>query len=256
MTQDSKHPVITLKNVSKIFKGRFSPVTAVKNVNMTVNENEFVCIIGPSGCGKTTLLRLIGDLIKPTSGEIMVNGKSPEEARKNREFGFVFQDPVLLPWRNVVKNIQLPGEIFGEDSIKCRAEELIELVSLKGFEKALPRELSGGMKSRVAIARALSFNPSILLMDEPFGDLDAITRDRMNLELLKIWNKTKNTIVFITHSIPEAVFLADRVLVLSSLPGTIKKEINVNFKRPRSIDLRKNSKFVEMAEDLRKDLEE
>ncbi len=247
--------IIEVKNVTKVFRGGDTSITAVENLLLSVSEGEFVTIIGPSGCGKTTLLRLIGDLIKPTSGEIIVKGKTPELARKNRDFGFVFQDPVLFPWRTVIKNVQLPGEIFDNGKVKDRAQELVDLVGLTGFENALPRELSGGMKSRVAIARALTFHPSILLMDEPFGDLDELTRDKMNLELLKIWNKTKNTIVFVTHSIPEAVFLGDRVLVMSPLPGTIKKEIKVDFQHPRSIDLHKDSKFVEMVEGLRGDLE-
>lgn len=248
--------IIEMKNVTKIFKGGDTSITAIENLSLSVSEGEFVSIIGPSGCGKTTLLKLIGDLVKPTSGEIIVKGKFPEQARKGRDFGFVFQDPVLFPWRTVLQNVELAGEVFGDGEVKGRAMELIELVSLKGFEKALPRELSGGMKSRVAIARALTFHPSILLMDEPFGDLDEITRDKMNLELLKIWNKTKNTIVFVTHSIPDAVFLGDRVLVMSPLPGTIKKEITVNFKRPRNVDIRKDVNFVEMVENLREYLEE
>lgn len=247
--------IIKMKNVTKEFHGGDTSITAVENLSMSVLEGEFVTIIGPSGCGKTTLLRLIGDLIKPTSGQITVKGKTPEQARKNRDFGFVFQDPVLFPWRTVIKNVQLPGEIFDNGKVKDRAQELVDLVGLTGFENALPRELSGGMKSRVAIARALTFHPSILLMDEPFGDLDELTRDKMNLELLKIWNKTKNTIVFVTHSIPEAVFLGDRVLVMSPLPGTIKKNIYIDFKRPRRVDLHKDSKFVEMVEGLREDLE-
>lgn len=188
---------IRLIDVSKEFTSKSSSnFLALDNINIKIAHKEFISIVGPSGCGKTTLIRLIGGLILPTSGNIFVNGKSPEFARKNREVSFVFQDSVLFPWRNVIDNIRLPGEIFGSEKIKKKANMLIELVGLNGFEKNMPRELSGGMKSRVALARALSYEPKILLMDEPFSDLDEIIRDRMLLELLNIWKKIGVTIIY------------------------------------------------------------
>lgn len=246
--------IIRIEHVSKSYTGA-NPVKALQDVNLTVKKGELVAVIGPSGCGKTTLLKLIGGLLEPTEGTIHIDGFTAVEARKARKFGFVFQDPTLLPWRSVRANVQLPGEVFKDDSVKNRTQELIDLVGLTGFEKALPHELSGGMQSRVAIARALTFNPDVLLMDEPFGDLDEITRDRMNFELLRVWRETGVTIVIVTHSIPEAVLLADRVVVLSELPGTLKELIPITIKRPRSGVTRLQKSFMEKVERLRGKLE-
>lgn len=246
---------IVVQDVSKVFLSETSATTAIKQINLSVESGQFVTIIGPSGCGKTTLLRLIGALLNPTEGQIFINGKTPKQARIDREFGWVFQDPTLFPWRNVIQNIQLPGEIFGEVDVKNKSSQLIELVGLSGFEYALPKELSGGMRSRVAIARALSLRPSMLLMDEPFGSLDELTRDRMQLELMRIHREAKNTVVFVTHSIQEAAFLADKVIVMTSQPGRIRREVNVAFPHPRSFQLRKDKMFVDLVECLRRDLE-
>lgn len=251
----NRDTVIKLHHVGKVYYTGDNALRALKEVNLTVNKGEIVAIIGPSGCGKTTLLKLMGGLLEPSEGEIHIDGISAIEAREARKFGFVFQDPVLLPWRSVWANIQLPGEVFHDEGVKSRAQELIELVGLAGFEKTLPQALSGGMRSRVAIARALSFNPEVLLMDEPFGDLDEITRDRMNFELLRVWRETEVTIVIVTHSIREAVFIADRVVVLSRLPGTLTQEILISLKRPRSGQTRTTAEFMAVVEELRDTLE-
>lgn len=245
--------IIRIEHVSKAYSGA-NPVEALRDVNLTVKKGELVALIGPSGCGKTTLLKLIGGLLEPSEGTIHIDHLTAVEARKARKFGFVFQDPTLLPWRSVAANVQLPGEVFADDNVKNRTQELIDLVGLTGFEKTLPHELSGGMQSRVAIARALTFNPDVLLMDEPFGDLDEITRDRMNFELLRVWHETGVTIVMVTHSIPEAVLLADRVVVLSELPAKVKEEMAIAVKRPRSGTSRTQEKFMERVEELREKL--
>ena len=250
----AKQSIIRVQHVGKTYTTG-NPVEALRNVNLTVKKGELVALIGPSGCGKTTLLKLIGGLLEPSEGTIHIDSLTAVEARKARKFGFVFQDPTLLPWRRVRANVQLPGEVFQDEQVKTRAQELIDLVGLTGFEKALPHELSGGMQSRVAIARALTFNPDVLLMDEPFGDLDEITRDRMNFELLRVWRETGVTIVIVTHSIPEAVLVADRVVVLSELPGTVKEEMVVALKRPRSGETRTKGEFMEKVEVLRDKLE-
>lgn len=248
-----KKPIIRVEHVGKTYTGG-NPVEALRDVNLTVKKGELVAVIGPSGCGKTTLLKLIGGLLEPTEGTIHIDHLTAVEARKARKFGFVFQDPTLLPWRSVKANVQLPGEVFKDDKVKNRTQKLIDLVGLTGFEKALPHELSGGMQSRVAIARALTFNPDVLLMDEPFGDLDEITRDRMNFELLRVWRETGVTIVMVTHSIPEAVLLADRVVVLSDLPGTVKEIMSILLKRPRSGTSRTQKQFMNRVEELREKL--
>ncbi len=253
-TSNVSESIIRIEHVSKTYSGA-NPVKALQDVNLTIKKGELVAVIGPSGCGKTTLLKLIGGLLEPTKGTIHVDHLTAVEARKARKFGFVFQDPTLLPWRNVTANVQLPGEVFKDDKVKDRTQVLIDLVGLTEFEKALPHELSGGMQSRVAIARALTFNPDVLLMDEPFGDLDEITRDRMNFELLRVWRETGVTIVMVTHSIPEAVLLADRVVVLSELPGTVKEEMPITLKRPRNGWTRTQNSFMEKVEELRKNLE-
>lgn len=247
--------IIRLSRLTKAFETTTNGLLyAISNLDLEVREGEFLSIIGPSGCGKSTLLKLIGGLMEPTEGEISINGTSPDTARKNREFGFAFQDPVLLQWRTVEANVRLPGEIFKDDRVKSRTQEMIDLVGLTGFERELPRHLSGGMQSRVAIARALCFDPSILLMDEPFGDLDELTRDRMNLELLRIWNSTQKTVVFVTHSIPEAVFLGDRVAVMTARPSKIGSVVDVSLPRPRELPLKGTKEFTDLTMTLRREL--
>lgn len=228
-----------------------NPRRALHNLSLDIKEHEFISIIGPSGCGKSTLLKIIGGLVKPDEGLIRVSGKTAKQARQDRDFGFVFQNPVLFKWRTVRENINLPGEIFSEKKITDRSEEFIDLVGLTGFKDAYPKELSGGMQSRVAIARALVYNPKILLMDESFGDLDEITRDRMNIELLRIWSRTQKTIVFITHSIPEAIFHSDRVAVMSPRPSRIDTVIDIDIPRPRSIAVKDTERFTSLTKLLR-----
>jgi NitT/TauT family transport system ATP-binding protein len=232
-------------------------VLAVNELTLTVPRRAFVSIIGPSGCGKSTFLRSIGDLNDHVAyrGQLLVNGKTPVEARRHNALAFVFQDAVLLPWRRVIDNVRLPLEIIPRERLATAAgrtpEEMVKLVGLDGFANALPRQLSGGMRQRVAIARALTMNPSILLMDEPFGALDEISRERMNLELLRIWGATETTVVFVTHSIPEAVFLSDLVAVMSSRPGRIKSLIPIGLPRPRDGQLKRTEAFLELENQVR-----
>lgn len=246
---------VDIQGLQKVFETDNGSVVALENVSLKIWPGEFVSIIGPSGCGKTTMVRIVGDLDTASGGVVQVNQKTPLASRKARDVGFVFQSPTLLEWRTVTQNVALAGEIFGDEIVLDRVQELIEMVGLTGFEQAYPRELSGGMQSRVAIARALTFRPSILLMDEPFGALDEITRERMQLELLQIWRETKATVMFITHSISEALLLSDRVVVMSARPGRIIEDLHVNFERPRSDDLRADLRFVEMEAHLRRELE-
>jgi NitT/TauT family transport system ATP-binding protein len=221
-----------------------------------IQPGEFISLIGPSGCGKSTLMRLIGDLTQATSGAIRVKGKSPERARADRDYGIVFQSPVLYDWRTVQRNVELPLEVMGVGASERsrRATEMLELVGLREFVKAYPWQLSGGMQQRVAIARALVFAPSILLMDEPFGALDEITRERMQQELLTIWARTNATVIFVTHSIPEAVFLSDRVVVMSPRPGRIASIVAVDLPRPRDIVTRESPRFFALATEVREQL--
>lgn len=243
---------IEIEAVSKTFVEKGLTVQALDEVGFSVAENEFVSLIGPSGCGKTTLLSLVGDLVEPTKGNIRVMGGSPADARRQRQFGFVFQDPTLLPWRTVIDNIGLPLEIIsaGADRLAKVPLELVKLVGLEGFEHHYPDQLSGGMQQRVSIARALSFEPSILLMDEPFGALDLITRDKMALGLLDIWEKKKKTVLFVTHSISEAVFLSDKVIVFSSRPAKVLEIVPIEFSRPRQPALRLTGEFLEYTKYL------
>ena len=248
---------IVVRDVAKVFQLQEGSLTALENLSFEIGDREFVALIGPSGCGKSTVLRLVADILKPTSGEILVHGEPPSEARERRRYSFVFQDAVMLPWRSVLKNVQLPLEIIGKparDQYEDRPVELLDLVGLKGFENANPDQLSGGMKQRAAIARALLLDPKVLLMDEPFGALDEITRDRMNLELLRIWKATDAAVLFVTHSIDEAVFLADRVLVLSPRPGMIFKDIEIDIPRPRSLELKQSEVGFRYSAKLRKAL--
>ena len=224
--------VLEIAGLEKTFNpGRSNAVTAITGLDLAVRPREFVSIIGPSGCGKSTLLRLVGGLIEPTEGALFVNGRSAQEARLNRDYGMVFQAAGLLDWRSAVRNVELPLELMGWSKLRrrARAGEMLELVDLSGFDSHYPAELSGGMQQRVSIARALSFEPALLLMDEPFGALDEMTREHMQTELLKIWRETTATVIFITHSIPEAVFLSTRVAVMSPRPARIAAEIPIEF---------------------------
>jgi NitT/TauT family transport system ATP-binding protein len=239
----------------------FGAFTALQDISLEIEAGDFYTILGPSGCGKSTMLRLVSDLVPPASGSVEILGKSTEAARLAREFAFVFQDPTLLPWRNALKNVELPLEIGRKRNIKLPTgdrtpRELLELVGLKGREDALPHELSGGMRQRVAIARALVCQPKLLLMDEPFGALDEMTRDHLNLQLLDIWKETGTTILFVTHSIPEAIFLGQKVLMLKANPGRIKDVINIDLPMPREIALREDPAFNSYCSQLRKLLED
>ena len=239
---------IVVRNLEKVFDSKNGPFLALNDINLEINEGDFVSIIGPSGCGKTTLMRCLCNLEGITSGTIEINGKSPNEARINRDFGMVFQTAGLLNWRNAMENVFLPIELSGMDKnkFKYKVNELLDLVNLNGFENNYPHELSGGMQQRVSIARALILEPQILFMDEPFGSLDHITREKLNIELLNIWVKTKQTIIFITHNIREAIFLSDKIFVMSSNPGEIKEIINLDLKRPRDEQIKKTSEFKEL----------
>ena len=258
MNMATKLTAIEIDDVSLTFQTNDGPVRALSGVSLTISKGEFVSFIGPSGCGKTTLLRAIADLEAPTSGTIRVNGMSPEEARLNRAYGYVFQAPALYPWRTVGANIALPLEIMGFNRAdrRKRVDRGLELVNLKGFGKKFPWQLSGGMQQRASIARALAFDPDLLLMDEPFGALDEIVRDMLNQQLLELWAKTGKTALFVTHSIPEAVFLSTRIVVMSPRPGRIHEVIECNFPRDRTLDIRETPEFLEVAHRVRQGLRE
>ncbi len=240
---------------------KFGNFTAISNISLDIDVGGFWTILGPSGCGKSTLLRLVSDLVPAASGTLKIFGKSTEEARLAREFAFVFQDATLLPWRSALSNVELPLEIGRKRGVKIPVGdktpmELLEMVGLKGRENALPHELSGGMRQRVAIARALVCQPKLLLMDEPFGALDEMTRDRLNLQILDIWRETGTTILFVTHSITEAVFLGQKILMLQAHPGRVKKIIDIDLPEPREIRVRETPKFNKYCGELRELLEE
>jgi NitT/TauT family transport system ATP-binding protein len=244
--------MIRLEGVSQIFQaGGLGAVRALDDVSLEVSENEFVTLVGPSGCGKSTLLKIVAGLVAPTAGEVAINGT--RVAGPRRDIGIVFQAPVLLGWRDVLQNIMYPVEILGLDRVAYRAValELIRLVGLEGFEDKHPRQLSGGMQQRVAICRALIHDPSILLMDEPFGALDALTREEMSLELLRIWERRRKTILFVTHSIPEAILLADRVVVMSPRPGRIAKVVCIALPRPRTMTMERSEQFLSYSQEIR-----
>ncbi|NOX63682.1 MAG: ABC transporter ATP-binding protein [Chloroflexi bacterium] len=252
-------PTVSLKNVTKIFNpGQPNEVTALKNINLDIWPHEFVSLVGPSGCGKSTLLRLIADLTQPTEGTVQVNGKSAYRARIEQDYGIVFQSPTLYEWRTVAKNVELPLELmkYGRAERRERARKMLQLVELEGFENHHPWQLSGGMQQRVSIARALAFDPALLLMDEPFGALDEMTRERMNLELQNIWDRTGATIVFVTHSIPEAVFLSNRVVMLSPRPGCIAEIVDIDLPMPRAWEVREDPHYFELVNHLRDTLRE
>ncbi len=247
-------PVISLSGVSKVFNARRdNQVAALDTVSLDVYRGEFVSLLGPSGCGKSTLLRLIGDLTTPSRGSVRVNGKTAQQARLDRDYGMVFQQATLYDWRTVGQNIQLPLEImrFPRDKVAARVQAMLRLVQLEGFARSYPWQLSGGMQQRVAIARALAFEPSILLMDEPFGALDEMTREHMQSELLRIWEQTHKTVVFVTHSIPEAVFLSTRVVVMSPRPGRIARIVDIDLPQPRSVATREQPLFFEKITEVR-----
>ncbi len=248
--------VIEVEDLSLTFETADGPVYALSEVNLTVQAGDFVSFIGPSGCGKTTLLRVIADLERQTAGRIAVNGVTPEEARLKRAYGYVFQAPALYPWRSVERNVMLPLEIMGLSAAerRARAARYLDLVNLKGFEKKFPWQLSGGMQQRVSIARALSFEPDLLLMDEPFGALDEITRDHLNEQLLRLWERTGKTVIFVTHSIPEAVFLSSKIVVMSPRPGRIMDVIDCNLPPDRTLDIRESQDFAEIAHRVREGL--
>jgi NitT/TauT family transport system ATP-binding protein len=248
--------VIESRDLSLTFQTADGPVHALADIDLEIRRGEFVSLIGPSGCGKTTLLRVIADLEKPTSGTITVNGVSAEQARLDRAYGYVFQVAALYPWRTIAANVALPLEIMGLSKAEQaeRVKRNLELVNLTGFERKFPWQLSGGMQQRASIARALSFDPDLLLMDEPFGALDEIVRDHLNEQLLQLWAKTNKTIVFVTHSIPEAVFLSTRIVVMSPRPGRIHDVIDCGLPAERTLDIRETPEFLEVAHRVREGL--
>ena len=251
-------PVISARNLDLVFQTGDGSVQALSDITLDVEKGEFVSLIGPSGCGKTTLLRVIADLEKPTAGEISVNGTTPEKARLDGSYGYVFQQAALFPWRTIARNIALPLEIMGltADEKARRIQRNLELVNLTGFEKKFPWQLSGGMQQRASIARALAVEPDMLLMDEPFGALDEIVRDHLNAELLKLWATTQKTIVFVTHSIPEAVYLSTKIVVMSPRPGRIHEIIDCNLGADRPLEIRETPEFLKIAHQVREGLRE
>jgi len=255
-TSASPNRVIDIDKLSLTFETNDGPVHALSDIDLNIEEGDFVSFIGPSGCGKTTLLRVIADLEQPTAGKISVNGVSPEEARLNRAYGYVFQAAALYPWRTIAKNVALPLEIMGLSAAeqRDRIARNMELVNLTGFEKKFPWQLSGGMQQRASIARALAVEPDLLLMDEPFGALDEIVRDHLNEQLLQLWAKTNKTVVFITHSIPEAVFLSTKIVVLCPRPGRIYDVIESDLPRDRNLDIRETPEFLKIAHRVREGL--
>jgi len=248
--------VIDIRGLSLIFQTADTPVFALSDIDLSIAGGEFVSFIGPSGCGKTTLMRVMADLERPTEGTITVNGVTPEQARLQRAYGYVFQAPALYPWRTVIRNITLPLEIMRLDrgEREARAVKYLDMVGLNGFERKFPWQLSGGMQQRVSIARALSFEPQLLLMDEPFGALDEITRDHLNEQLIGLWEQTRKTVIFVTHSISEAVFLSTRIVVMSPRPGRILEVIDCNLPGKRKLDIRETPEFLAVAHRVRQAL--
>ena len=248
--------VVSAKNLSLTFQTNDGPVHALSEIDLDIKKGEFVSFIGPSGCGKTTFLRVIADLEQPTSGEISVNGMTTQQARQARAYGYVFQAAGLYPWRTIERNIALPLEIMGYSKAdqKARIEQTLDLVNLTGFEKKFPWQLSGGMQQRASIARALAFDADLLLMDEPFGALDEIVRDHLNEQLLQLWDRTNKTICFVTHSIPEAVYLSTKIVVMSPRPGRIADVIESTLPRERPLDIRETKEFLDIAHRVREGL--
>jgi NitT/TauT family transport system ATP-binding protein len=255
-TATTQSAAIDVRGLSLTFQAGDQPVHALDNIDLRVERGEFVSLIGPSGCGKTTLMRVIADLERPTGGSVSVFGGDPEQARLDRVYGYVFQAPTLQAWRTVERNVELPLEIIGMPAAerRQRSRSRLEMVGLTGFERKYPWQLSGGMQQRVSIARALSFDPDLLLMDEPFGALDEITRDHLNEELLTLWSKTHKTVIFVTHSIAEAVFLSTRIVVMSRRPGRIIDIVDCNLPPDRDLAIRDAPEFLEVAAKVRRGL--
>lgn len=255
--EDADEEAISFSHISKTFKSVGSGLVALSDVTLSVQRGEFVSIIGPSGCGKSTLLRIAADITAPTAGVASVNRKPPSRARKDRDYGIVFQSPTLFDWRSVRRNVSLPLEVMGapRPQRRQRVDKMLSVVGLSGFDRHYPWQLSGGMQQRVSIARALVFEPAILLMDEPFGALDEITRDRMNLELMRICSQTRPTVLFVTHSVPEAVLLSTRVVVMSPRPGRIVTTIPIDLPHPRNALTRQLPRFFELLTSARLALE-
>ncbi len=255
-TENTTQPVIEARQLDLTFQTNDGPIHALKDVNLSIGKGEFVSFIGPSGCGKTTFLRCIAALETPTGGSLTVNGMTPDEARRNRAYGYVFQAAGLYPWRTIAKNIKLPLEIMGYSSAEQdeRVNKVLELVDLEGFGGKFPWQLSGGMQQRASIARALAFDADILLMDEPFGALDEIVRDHLNEQLLALWARTEKTIGFVTHSIPEAVYLSTKIVVMSPRPGRITDVIDSPLPKERPLDIRDTPEFIEVAHRVREGL--
>jgi NitT/TauT family transport system ATP-binding protein len=257
----ARDALVSVREVSMIYRtrdpsGAALETVALKDANLEIMPGEFISLIGPSGCGKTTLLRLLADLIQPTSGELRIGGKTAQQARESRAYGYVFQAPALFEWRTVMANVMLPLEIMGyskEERIS-RAQKMLSLVGLEKFARNFPWQLSGGMQQRASIARALAFDPQLIFMDEPFGALDEITRENLNLELLRLWRETGKTVIFVTHSIPEAVFLSTRIVVMTPRPGKIEKIIDVDLPQPRGFETRESARFFEIATEVRESL--
>jgi len=250
---------IVIKNLSVLFpdKNGGEPVEALRNINLEIKPGEFVSLVGPSGCGKTTLLRTIADLQQPTTGSISIGGLTPREVRLQQKFGIVFQNPVLYEWRTVRRNVCMPMEIMGipKPERTRRVTQMLELVGLYHFGKKHPHELSGGMQQRVGIARALALRPKILLMDEPFSALDEFTKEKLHLDLQRIWSKTQKTIIFVTHSIQEAVFLSDKVVVLSPHPGRVSAVVEIDLPRPRGLEIKDTAEFNALVSRVRNSFE-
>lgn len=249
--------VVSIQGAGKTFNpDTENRLIALEGIDLEIGRGDFVSLIGPSGCGKSTLLRLIGDLLTPTEGTVTVNGKSAHQARIDRDYGMVFQQSTLLEWRKVRRNVELPLEVIGvtKEEREEKARQMLDLVELSGFADSYPWQLSGGMQQRVSIARALTLEPSMLLMDEPFGALDEMTRERMQMELMRIWRSTETTVVFVTHSIPEAVFLSTRVVVMSPRPGRIIDQIEIDLPQPRDFETREDPRFFELLTKIREAL--
>ena len=253
MQLDSSVPVVNAKGLGLTFQTNDGPVHALSDVNLAIGKGEFVSFIGPSGCGKTTFLRVIADLEQPTAGSITVNGMSPQEARQQRAYGYVFQAAALYPWRTIERNVALPLEIMGASKAEQaeRVKRTLAMVNLTGFEKKFPWQLSGGMQQRASIARALAFDADLLLMDEPFGALDEIVRDHLNEQLLELWASTQKTICFVTHSIPEAVYLSTKIVVMSPRPGRVTDVIESTLPKERPLDIRESPEFLAIAARVR-----
>jgi NitT/TauT family transport system ATP-binding protein len=243
--------VITARNVSKVFRSQNGTLVALQDVSLDIREQEFISFIGPSGCGKSTFLNIVGGLLPLSSGEVLFRGEPQDQPR--RELGMMFQSPVLFPWRTVLENVLLPIEIFGLDrkEYRQRAMEMLELVGLQGFEQSYPRQLSGGMQQRVSLSRVLVYDPDVLLLDEPFGALDEFTREAMNLELLRIAATTHKTVLFVTHNIGEAIFLSDRVVVMTPRPGKVARIIDVDLPRPRTRDVMRTQRYADLVFEVR-----